>query len=143
MKKKYTQVVGEHELSILYDKEFILWKIEEERKVFTEESSQRYGFIGVYDEFLNQEDYERNLDEMILQLEVITTEESLAAFLLDAPKNKKGTFQKDSVVFQIGCDNADYTSIWQNTWIYNALNVSVKDEKTLLLDYISIIDTPN
>lgn len=139
---EFKHTIGKHEFTIVCDKEEIKAEIEAERTHFEENSFQRYYTVGYEDGYLTQEEYNKNLDEMISVLDEITTEVKMQEFIQSAKKKKDGTFYKNRVVFRKGCDNTKFITEWHNTWIYNALSVSPSNDLTLRISYISITDTP-
>lgn len=138
----FKHFIGAHEFKVICDKDSILTQIENERKTFEGNFYQRLHEVGHEDGYLNEAEYNENLNAMVSLLEDITTESSMVDFIVNAKKKKNGTFHKGRIAYNKSSDNTTFITDWNNTWIYNALQVTALSDFILLIDYRNVVETP-
>jgi len=139
---EYKKNIGKKEFRVVCDKERILKSIQSDREEFEDNYYQRCYTVGHDDGYLTEDEFNENLDEMVEELEAVTTEEFMSNAIDKAQKKKNGTFYKNRIFREVGCDNTVYITEWHNTWIYNTLSIKAIDDYTLEIRYEKKTDTP-
>lgn len=134
---------GNRIFSIIADYSLIMKELAELQNDFESARYSHYGESFEFnDPYLTEEEVKRNATDFCSEVKSALEEAKLKAIISSWPRKKNGTFNRRNVKEIATCGNCIAIHEWHNTWIYQVLKVSARDDTTLVVTLHEKVDTP-
>ena len=131
--------VGKKEFEVRFDKDYLVSKAKSlekfEEGVFT-------GFEESEEISLTKEEFERNVEDFISEIESVCNEGFAEKIVSIMPKKKNGTFYKGRKYVVAYYGNTHFFTEWHNTWGTYELRFSAVSDLVVELQIVKYNHTP-